>query len=247
MFGRLPLRHVNPDEAIAMGACVASGMKRRNVKLEEIILTDVCPYTLGIEIGQKDAQGRVQNGLFSPIIQRNSVVPISRESTYFPMSERQATLTLRVYHGESPLVAKNIKLGQLDIPLNPTSPIAKNGIVVRFTYDINGVLQVEATPQSSGTRYELVLEQNPGLLTENEIRARLQSLTELKIHPRTKQENVALLARAERLFEEHLAARNFLQQWIGQFRQALETQDERLIGDLRERFNVAMDELESQL
>jgi molecular chaperone HscC len=247
MFGRLPLRHINPDEAIAMGACVASGLKRRNVKLEEIILTDVCPYTLGVEIGQKDEHGNMQNGLFSPIIHRNSVVPISRESTYWPMADRQKMLSLKVYQGESPLVAKNIRLGQLEVPLNPTLSKADNGVKVRFTYDINGVLQVEATPVASGTRYELVLEQNPGILSEAEIRARLDALSELKIHPRSKQENIALLARAERLFEEHIVARDVLREWIGQFTQSLESQDERLISDHRTRFGQAMDELEHQL
>jgi molecular chaperone HscC len=247
MFGKLPLRHVNPDEAIALGACVASGMKSRNAKLEEIILTDVCPYTLGVEIGQRDAQGRIQNGLFSPIIQRNSVVPISRESSYWPMAERQATLSLRIYQGENPLVTNNIKLGELDIALNPTLPIQKNEVVVRFTYDINGVLQIEATPKASGLRHELVLQQNPGMLSDTEICARLAALSELKIHPRDKQENIALLARAERLFEEHLTARQVLQQWIGQFRQTLESQDERVIDDHRKQFSGALDSLEAQL
>ncbi|GFZ96301.1 molecular chaperone HscC [Dyella caseinilytica] len=247
MFGKLPLRHVNPDEAIALGACVASGLKSRDAKLDEIILTDVCPYTLGVEIGQRDAQGHIQNGLFSPIIQRNSVVPISRESSYWPMAERQATLSLKVYQGENPLVTNNIKLGELDIPLNPTLSIQQNEVVVRFTYDINGVLQIEATPKANGLRHELVLEQNPGLLTDTEIRARLAALSELKIHPRDKQENLALLARAERLFEEHLAARQVLQQWIGQFRQTLENQDERTIEDHRRQFSSALDSLETQL
>lgn len=247
MFGRLPLRHVNPDEAIARGACVAAGLKSRNAKLEEIILTDVCPYTLGIEIGQRDALGNTQNGLFSPIIQRNSVVPISRENTYSPISERQDKLVLKVYQGENPMVANNILLGQLEIPLKPELSIAENQVAVRFTYDINGVLQVEATPLASKLRYELVLEQSPGSLNQQEIRTRLAALSQLKIHPRGKQENVALLARAERLFEEHLPSRQLLQQWIVQFRQSLESQDEQVIREHRTSFAQALDRLETQL
>jgi molecular chaperone HscC len=247
MFGRLPLRHVNPDEAIAIGAAVASGLKSRNAKLEEIILTDVCPYTLGVEVGQRDAHGQIQNGMFSPIIERNSVVPISRESNYQPLSERQSMLELKVYQGENPLVANNIKLGQLDIPMDPRLSAAQNQVSVRFTYDINGVLQIEATSAATGVCYELVLEQNPGLLSEAEIRARLASLSELKIHPRARQENIALLARAERLYEEFLSARQTLQQWIGQFRQTLEGQDEKVIGEHRESFRHALDSLEAQL
>ena len=247
MFGRLPMRHVNPDQAIALGAAVAAGMKARNAKLDEVILTDVCPYTLGVEVGQRDQQGRVQNGLFSPIIQRNSVVPISRESAYSPLQERQQKLQLAVYQGESPLVAHNIKLGQLEVPLSPDRPIAENQVVVRFTYDINGVLQVEATHTLSKIRYELVLQQNPGMLSELEIQARLAALSELKIHPRSKQENIALLARAERLFEEHLAARQLIQQWMVQFQQSLDGQDEQVIREHRRGFTAAMDQLEKQL
>ncbi|HTV83799.1 MAG TPA: molecular chaperone HscC [Dyella sp.] len=247
MFGRLPLRHVNPDEAIAIGATVASGLKSRNAKLEEIILTDVCPYTLGVEVGQRDAHGHIQNGMFSPIIERNSVVPVSRENTYQPLSERQQVLELKIYQGENPLVANNIKLGQLDIPMDPRLSTAQNQVTVRFTYDINGVLQIEATPAATGICHELVLEQNPGLLSETEIRARLASLSELKIHPRARQENIALLARAERLYEEFLSARQVLQQWIGQFRQTLESQNEKTIGEHRDNFRQALDALEAQL
>jgi molecular chaperone HscC len=246
MFGRLPLRHVNPDEAIARGACVAAGLKSRDAKLEEVILTDVCPYTLGIEVGQRDARGQIQNGLFSPIIQRNSVVPISRENTYGPMVDFQRSLQLKVYQGENPMVANNILLGELEIPLDPELPVAANQVVVRFTYDINGVLQVEATPTAGGTRHELLLEQNPGLLGAQEIRARLAALSQLKIHPRGKQENIALLARAERLFEENLASRQLLQQWIVQFRQSLESQDEQVIREQRASFGQALDQLEAQ-
>lgn len=246
MFGRLPLRHVNPDEAIARGACVAAGLKSRDATLEEIILTDVCPYTLGIEVGQRDAQGHTQSGLFSPLIQRNSVVPISREGIYGPLQELQPVLELKVYQGENPMVVNNILLGTLEIPLNPKLPMAENQIVVRFTYDINGVLQVEATPQTGGARYELLLEQNPGMLSEQDIRSRLAALSQLKIHPRSKQENIALLARAERLFEEHLDARQLLQQWIIQFRQSLESQDEKLIREHQASFGQALEQLETQ-
>ncbi|MEO9077901.1 MAG: molecular chaperone HscC [Rhodanobacter sp.] len=246
MFGRLPLRHVNPDEAIARGACVAAGLKSRDAKLEEVILTDVCPYTLGIEIGQRDAQGQTQSGLFSPLIQRNSVVPISREGIYGPMQEFQPVLELKVYQGENPMVANNILLGTLEIPLNPKLPPTQNQIVVRFTYDINGVLQVEATPQAGGARHELLLEQNPGMLGEQEIRTRLAALSQLKIHPRSKQQNIALLARAERLFEENLDARQLLQQWIVQFRRSLESQDEQLIREHQASFGKALEQLENQ-
>lgn len=245
MFGRLPLRHVNPDQAIALGACVAAGLKARDQRLDEVVLTDVCPYSLGTSVAQRDAQGRIQDGFFEPIIHRNTVVPVSREQEFLPVNEGQKRLCLDVYQGESPLVEKNIKLGELEISVDPARPKHENAIAVRFTYDVNGVLQVEAEVRSTGQRYELILEQNPGLLDTAQIRERLLALADIKIHPRSKQENLALLARAERLYEEHLDARTQVQSWIVQFRTVLESQDESLIRGHRLELGRALDSLET--
>jgi len=245
MFGRLPLRHINPDQAIALGACVAAGLKSRDQRLDEVILTDVCPYSLGTEVARRDAQGRAQSGFFAPIIHRNSTVPVSREKTFAPVDAGQNLMQLDVYQGENPLVEKNIRLGELSVPLDPALPVHENLVTVRFTYDINGVLQVEALVHASNRRYELVLEQNPGVLSAQQIRERLAALDEIKIHPRGKQENVALLARAERLYEEHLSARDQLQEWIARFRAALESQDELVIREHRREFALAMNSLEA--
>jgi len=245
MFGRLPLRHVNPDQAIALGACVAAGLKARDQRLDEVILTDVCPYTLGTEVARRDEQGRPQTGFFAPIIHRNSTVPVSREETFWPISERQQQLSLAVYQGENPLVEKNIKLGELLVALDPALSVEQNAVTMRFTYDINGVLQVEARMHASDRRYELLLEQNPGVLDPQQIRERLAALESIKTHPRSKQENLALLARAERLYEEHLLARDQLQDWIARFRAVLESQDETIIREHRREFGNALDTLES--
>jgi molecular chaperone HscC len=244
MFGRLPLRHVNPDQAIALGACVAAGLKARDQRLEEVILTDVCPYTLGTKVSRQDERGREQPGFFAPIIHRNSTVPVSREDVFHPMRDNQTKLTLEVYQGENPMVDRNIKLGELDIPLPQGRSAADNAVKVRFTYDVNGVLQVEAVLMATQQRYELVLEQNPGLLTPEEIRARLHALKTIKVHPRHKQENIALMARAERLYEEYVDARGQLQQWIANFRSVLESQDDHLIREHRRQFGEALDALE---
>ena len=247
MFGRLPLRHINPDQAIALGAVVASGLKRRDAKLEEIILTDVCPYTLGTEVAKRDANGQVQTGFFHPIILRNSTVPVSREDSFSPMHDRQERLTIDIYQGENPLVANNIKLGEIGILLDPRRSRDENSVTVRFTYDINGLLQVEVTEHATQRKHELVLEQNPGLLTPEEIRARLAALADLKVHPRDQQENIALLTRAERMYEEYLHERDRLQEWIVHFRSALESQDNSLIARQRVQFAEALDMLETSM
>ncbi len=244
MFGRLPMRHINPDQAVALGAAVAAGMKARNAALEEVILTDVCPYTLGTEVASRDAHGQLRTGLFHPIIQRNSTVPISREDSFYPVHDEQEHLVIDVYQGESPLVAKNIKLGELRVPLPKHLPNAEKGVTTRFTYDNNGLLQVEVTEHHSGLKHELILEQNPGLLGAEQIRERLAALQALKIHPREQQDNLSLLARAERMYEEYLDLREQIQAWIVAFRGVLDTQDLRLIDDHRRQLGEALDALE---
>lgn len=246
MLGRLPLRHVSPDQAIGLGAAVAAGMKARDQSLEEIVLTDVAPYTLGIGTSRQDEQGRRTEGHFAPLIERNSTVPVSRQERFFPVVDNQTELRLEVYQGESPRVVNNVRLGELTFQL-PRRPAHDNPVDVRFTYDINGVLQVEADVVATGQRHELILEKNPGTLSREEIAARFAALAELKIHPREAQPNIALVARAERLYEEYLDAREMIQHWLARFLGVLDTQDPVLIARHREEFAAALDALEQQV
>jgi len=244
MFGRLPLRHVNPDEAIGLGACVAAGMKARDQSLEEIILTDVCPHTLGVNT-TRESQGGYTSGVFSPIIHRNSTVPVSRVERYYPTHDGQRQVEIQIYQGESPRVENNVRLGAISIDL-PSRRRDENAIDVRFTYDINGLLQVEATLASTGLRHEVLVEKNPGVLSQEEIRERLAALAALKVHPRDQQENIALIARAERLYEELLWARDQLQAALVQFRGVLDLQDSAMISEHRGEFVRFLDAVESQ-
>lgn len=244
MLGRLPLRHVGPDEAIARGACIAAGLKSRDKTLDEIVLTDVCPYTLGVEVTELDEHHRHQTGFFSPIIHRNTTVPVSRVQSYSPIEQRQAMIQLEIYQGESPLVANNVRLGSLQVPLaRPGS--ADRSVEVRFTYDINGVLQVEATVAATGKRHELILHNSAAALDPTQLRQRLAELEAIKVHPRKVQENVALIARAERIYEESLELRAHLQPMLARFLAMLDTQDEAIIRENRRAFSEALDRLES--
>lgn len=246
MLGRLPLRHVNPDHAIALGAVVAAGLKSRDESLREVVLTDVCPYTLGTQVARQGNDGQVRSGYFHPIIPRNSVVPVSREDRFYPINEQQTQVIIDVYQGENPMVEKNIKLGELRVPLDPKRARSEQGVLTRFTYDVDGLLQVEVIEDATGRRHELVLEQNPGLLDREEIVRRLQALQALKVHPRDQQQNIALMARSERVYEEYIDARHLVQQWMVQFREVLESQDLQRIERHRHELAQALDELEAR-
>jgi molecular chaperone HscC len=244
MFGRLPLRHVNPDEAIARGACVAAAMKARHQQLEEVVLTDVCPYTLGVGVAVSDGRGGHTDGHFSPMIERNQTVPISRSSSYSPIHPGQRHLKLEIYQGESPFVANNVRLGVLDVTLPRGWKGSEGEVEVRFTYDVNGVLQVEAKVVKTGAVAELVL-QGGTELDANQIRDRLKALDALKVHPREAAANVATIARAERLYEESLDDRPYLQAWLARFRSEQERQDPAAVEALRAEFEDVLSQLEA--
>ena len=246
MFGRLPLRHINPDQVIALGAAVVAGMKARHENFKEVVLTDVCPYTLGVGVSESDAQGRQIDGIFSPIIERNSTVPVSKVQSYSPIADFQTQLSLKIFQGESPRVVNNVALGELQVAL-PKLKASENSVDVRFTYDVNGLLQVEALVKSSNKRYELVIQQNPGLLSDAEIRARLAELSALKVHPREAQANTALIARAERLYAEFLTERELIKAHMTGFMVKLESQDLALISRARVEFQAFLDSLEQAL
>ena len=246
MFGRLPLRHINPDQVIGLGAAVVAGMKARHENFKEVVLTDVCPYTLGVGVSELDAGGRQIDGIFSPIIERNSTVPVSKVQSYSPIVDFQTQLNLKIFQGESPRVVNNIALGELQVAL-PKLKASENAVDVRFTYDVNGLLQVEALVKSNNKRFELVIQQNPGLLSDAEIHARLAELSALKVHPREAQANTALIARAERLYSEFLAERELIKAHLTGFMAKLESQDLALISRARVEFQAFLDSLEQAL
>jgi len=246
LFGRLPAMNINPDEVVAMGAAVMAGLKARDVTLNEIVMTDVCPYTLGVEVSEQIAPNRFQPGFFLPIIERNSVVPISREQTVATITDKQAALHVAVFQGESRLVKDNIFLGEITIAV-PPKPAGEVSVAIRFTYDVNGILEAEMTVAETGEKHRLVIEENPGVLTPDEIEARLKELARIKIHPREQLPNATLMARADRLFQQTLGEQR---QWVAQetarFQAALETQNDGLIEAARLSLKQALDELDGE-
>ncbi len=244
MFGRFPNIEHNPDEVVALGAAVQAGLVARDAALNEIVMTDVAPYSMGVEVCMS-LDARTQSaGHFDPVIERNTAVPASRVKTYLPVVDNQTHLELRIYQGEARLVRDNILLGVLKVRL-PGGNAADGAVDVRFSYDVNGLLQIEAQVLETGQSHSLLIENNPGLLSADEIAQRLRALDELKIHPRDKLENRTLLARGERLYT---MCRERMREWIGQqttlFEQALATQDPRAVADARRIYAKALDEIE---
>lgn len=203
-FGRLPLCSLNPDEIVALGAGMYAAMKERNEFLKETVLTDVCPYTLGVDVAIYNEFGELEGGRFHPIIERNTTVPFSKVKRFYTAYDDQRVINVGIYQGESRLVANNIKLGELELYV-PPAPRGQSAIDVRYTYDINGILEVEVTSLATGEKKRKVILKNDCTLTDEEVEARLKELESIKIHPRENVKNVYLLAKADRLYEESLS------------------------------------------
>ena len=243
MLGRLPFTHINPDETVALGTAVQVGLMSGDSALDEVVLTDVAPYSLGIGILNRHARADRQD-LFSPIIERNAPVPVSRVGSYCTVHDDQTRIEIEVYQGEARLVRDNIRLGALTIHV-PPARAGEQTVDVRFTYDINGLLEVEVESTSSGNRRRLVIEGEEGTMGPEEIERRLAALAHLKVHPREQMENRAVLARGERLYSERLGdAREYVQRALSDFEGVLESQDERRIARAREELLAILDELE---
>jgi molecular chaperone HscC len=203
LLRQLPIQHINPDEVVARGAAVRAGLAAKSEGLEERVLTDVTPFTLGVEITDRAANGVQLPGMFLPIIERNTIIPASRSHTLVTVSDSQTRVNLNVYQGESRLVRDNVFLGTLLVNIPPAAA-GKEKIDCRFSYDTSGLLEVDVTVMSQKTSQRLVIEGNPGVLSKDEVARRLEALAALKVHPRDDTQNLAMIERAKRLYEENL-------------------------------------------
>lgn len=243
MFGRFPNASINPDEAVALGAAVQAGLKARDAALSEVVLTDVCPYSLGVDIVRQLPGGLTEDGVFSPIIERNTAVPVSRVSRYETLHANQSRVTFGIYQGEARLVRDNVRIGKIEVPL-PRGP-AGQPLDCRFSYDINGLLEVDIHIPANNERCQLVITDPEDTIAPAEIARRRDALAALKVHPRDTEANRAVLARAERCWQDFLGEkREHVDHLIGHFRAALETQDPRLVDRARSEFAEALDRLE---
>jgi molecular chaperone DnaK len=164
-FGKEPRRGVNPDEAIALGAAVQAGLKTGAISAHGgIMITDVCPFTLGVEV-MGSAGSQKLAGIFSPIIPRNSTVPVAKTEVYSTTAEGQRQVEIKVFQGESRLVKNNVYLDQYSVDGVPPGPAGSEKVAVTFTYDINGILKVTTKIVSTGKEASLTVDKSPARMS----------------------------------------------------------------------------------
>ena len=227
----------DPDTVVAYGVGIAVGMKERNKVFKERILTDVCPFTLGTEIvGRR----------FAPIIPRNTTVPTSRSEYFYTIEDYQSQVTVGIYQGESLNIDDNLFLGEflLDVPQNLAG---KEAINVRFTYDINGILEVEAKVVSTGVKKSKLIIN--GDLSEEEKNEKIKMLEEIKIQSENKNKDKLLLERANRIYAEivNTEIRNHISDYLENYQMVVATGDRIRIQKTKESFSQFLDKIDPEI
>ena len=242
LFRSLPDTTVNPDEAIAIGAAIQAAMKERRESIREVILTDVCPFTLSTEVSIEREGGGFESGHVCPIIERNTVIPASRTETLYPLYDNQKSIRVKVLQGESRFAENNLNLGEMEIYL-PKRKKDDNSVDVTYTYDINSILEVQVRVNATGDITKQILKGRDVDMTDEEIAARMEELAYLKIPPREQEKNKLLLVKGERLYEENFGDdRQVIEQHIRRFEQALNSQDPVRIDAARDAFREFLEE-----
>jgi molecular chaperone DnaK len=152
VFGKEPNRSVNPDEGIAMGAAIQTGIIAGEVK--EMVLLDVTPHTLGLE---------TKDGTFTPLIERNSTIPTRKSRVFTTVADNQTKVEVHVLQGESDMAAYNKSLAKFELTNIPPAPKGVPQIEVSFEIDVNGIMAVSALDQATGRSQSMVIHASGGL------------------------------------------------------------------------------------
>ncbi|MBQ2803101.1 MAG: molecular chaperone HscC, partial [Lachnospiraceae bacterium] len=173
LFRKFPDTSLNPDETVALGAAIQAAMKERKEEVKEVILTDVCSFTLGTEVVVEYEEGKFEDGRFCPIIERNTVIPASHTERLYTARNNQDKVRVRILQGESRFARNNLFLGELEIEV-PKAPKGQEAVDVTYTYDINSLLEVEVRVISTGLSQKMIIKGSDNQLTEEEITKRME-------------------------------------------------------------------------
>jgi len=152
VFGRESNRAVNPDEGVAMGAAIQTGIIQGEVK--DLVLLDVTPHTLGIE---------TKDGTFTALIERNSTIPTRKSRVFTTVADNQTRVEVHVLQGESDMSAYNKSLAKFELTNIPPAPKGVPQVEVTFEIDVNGVYNTKAQDQATGREQSMTIHPSGGL------------------------------------------------------------------------------------
>ena len=195
IFHTQPTIRTDCDEAIALGLGTFCGIREKDRDMEGYMLTDVCPFSLGTSVLNKNDSNK---NYMSMIIPRNSILPCSKEEIYTNSSDYQTKVHFTILQGEEMYAKDNTLLGSIDVKITP-KPKNMEQIIARYTYDINGILIVDIKVPSTGKNYQKVLSES---LSEGELKSRMEKLNKMRTDPKDLPENMELIEKLEQIHAE---------------------------------------------
>lgn len=224
IFGKEPNKSVNPDEAVAIGAAIQAAILGGEAKEKDIVLVDVTPLTLGIE---------VKGGLMEPIIPRNTTIPVKKSKIFTTAEDYQTEVEIRVYQGERTMARDNIFLGSFRLVDIPPAPRGVPQIEVTFDIDSDGIVHVSAKDLASNKEQSMVVT-GRHKLREDDIKKMMEEAQKYEEQDKRKREEVELKNRADDLA---YSVSKSLKEHGDKLPNDLKSRLEQLVNDLRDAIN----------
>jgi heat shock protein 1/8 len=218
--------NINPDEAVAMGAAIQGAiLSKNNPEFGELTLIDVTPLSLGIE---------TSGGVMSKMIKRNQNIPIFVEETFSTSTDNQPGVKIKIFEGEREMTKDNNLLGMFELTGIPPLPKGMPRIKVIFTVDVNGIMSVQATEETTGNHNKIIIENRKDRLNKTDIDNMIKEADKY--------------AEYDKIIKEKIEAKNCLDNYISSLKRTIETSEYKIkLGDTFNEIYIKLMEYENWL